>query len=201
MNLQKLKHVILTRYNIGLYDRDDAEEWMAHRMPLFERTRESVLSQEGEFEWVLCMDKRTPNRWLQEIIRDSRMAISHEHPNTYKPDGWTITTRLDNDDLYLPGAIKAIQDKAEAWEQVIDLKYHQLYKGEAWSSGIVQDGWERPHPNSPFLSLVSEDKNCYIRPHSKMVGDFISSFASDEIYAYMVIHDNNLGNQIVGRKI
>jgi len=201
MSLQKLKHVILTRFNLGLYDKPGADEWMARRMPLFERTRESVLSQNEDFEWILSMDKNTPNRYLQSIIRDSRMTITHEHPNTYKPDGWTITTRLDNDDIYLPGAVKAIQNKAKEMEMVIDLRYHQLYKGEAWSSGTVKDGWERPHPNSPFLSLVSKDKNCYARPHTKMVGEFISRFATNKILAYMVIHDNNLGNKIVGRKI
>lgn len=197
MSLQKLKHVILTRYNLGLYDTENPETWMKHRYPLFERTRESVLSQEGEFEWILCMDKRTPNRWLQEIVRDSRMAIIHEHPNTYKPEGWTITTRFDNDDIYLPGAVKAIQSKAksrEGVEMVIDLRYQQLYNGELYTS-------ERTRPNSPFLSLVSKEKNCYARPHSKMPEDFKGRFASNKILAHMVIHDNNLGNKIVGRKI
>ena len=197
----RFKHVILTRFNLGLYDRADADEWMAHRMPYFERTRDSVLSQDGDFEWILSMDERTPNRYLQDIICDSRMAIVYDHPNTYKPDGWTITTRLDNDDLYLPGAIKAIQKKFREEELVVDLRYHQLVNGEEWTSGRKEDGWGRPHPNSPFLSLISKDKNCYARPHSLMVNDFKSRFASNRIYAYMVIHDNNLGNQIVGRKV
>ena len=195
------KHVILTRYNLGLYDRDDAEEWMKHRMPLFERTRESVLSQEGDFKWILSIDERTPFRWLADIITDPRMSILNEHPNTYKPDGWTITTRLDNDDIYLPGAIRAIQDSFVEEEMVVDLKYLQFANGELWTSGIERDGWDRKRPNSPFLSLISKDKNCYIRPHTKMINDFKSKFASDNVYAYMVIHDNNLGNKIVGRKI
>ncbi len=201
MSLQRLKHVILTRYNLGLYDKEGAEKWMAHRMPYFEQTRESVLSQEGEFIWIIYMDKRTPNRWLQEIINDCRIWVMHDHPNTYKPDGWTITTRLDNDDILLPGAIKAIQKRAKEEERVLDLKYHQLYQGVLYSSGTERDGWERPRPNSPFLSLVSKEKNCYARPHSKMPQDFDCRFASNKVLAHMVIHDNNLGNKIVGRKI
>jgi hypothetical protein len=200
MNWPKLKHVILTRFNLGLYDREDADEWMKHRMPLFEKTRESVLKQEGDFTWILSLDKRTPNRYLQEIITDERMIVSHEHPNTFEPDGWTITTRLDNDDLYKPGAVEAIQRAFRPVEMVVDLKYHQLVNGEEWTSGGKADGWERPHPNSPFLSLISKEKNCYIRPHSKMINDFPAKFASKDVLAYMVIHDNNLGNQIVGRK-
>ena len=194
MSLQKLKHVILTRFNLELYSLDYADEWMKHRMPLFEQTKESVLSQDGDFKWILAMDERTPFRWLIEIITDPRMSMIHEHPKTYKPDGWTITTRLDNDDLYLPGAIKAIQDSFVEEEMVVDIKYQQLCNGELYSSG-------RPKPNSPFLSLISKDKNCYARPHSKMINDFKSKFASDEVLAYMVIHDNNMGNKIVGKKV
>ena len=122
------------------------------------------------------------------------MSIIHDHPNTYKPDGWTITTRFDNDDLYLPGAVKAIQDTFIEKELVIDLKYHQICDGVVYSS-------MRSQPNSPFLSLISKDKNCYARPHSLMINDFKGRFASNEIYAYMVIHDKNLGNKIIGRKV
>jgi len=188
------KHVILTRFNLGLYDRPDADEWMQHRMLYFSETRESVLSQEGDFEWILSMDERTPNRYIQDIVCDSRMAIIHEHPNTYKPDGFTITTRFDNDDLYFPGAIKAIQDCFVEEELVVDLKYVQLRDGVFYTS-------ERPRPNSPFLSLISKEKNCYVRPHTKMINDFKGIFASKEIYACMVIHDRNLANKIIGRKV
>lgn len=194
MSLQRLKHVILTRFNLGLYDRPGAEEWMKHRMMYFEHTRESVLSQDCDFKWILCMDIRTPPEILFTMMIDERQEIMFKHPNTYKPDGWTITTRLDNDDIYLPGAIKAIQDSFVEEEMVVDIKYQQLYDGALYSS-------ERPKPNSPFLSLISKDKNCYARPHSKMINDFKSKFASDEVLAYMVIHDNNLGNKLVGRKV
>ena len=147
------------------------------------------------------MDDRTPYRYLADIICDERMTISHEHPNTFKPDGWTITTRLDNDDTYLPGAIKAIQDRFTEQEIVIDIKYRQLHNGVLYSSGIEVDGWERTRPNSPFLSLISKEKNCYARPHTKMLKDFSGIFASKEYLAHMVIHDKNLGNKIIGRKV
>ena len=199
MSLKKFKHVILTRFNLGLYDTENADEWMKHRWPLFEKTRESVLSQDGDFEWWLCVDARTPDRWLNKMA-DECVHFTSEHPKEYEPDGWTITTRLDNDDLYLPGVVKAIQDCFIEEEIVVDLKYQQLCKGVLYSSGIERDGWERPRPNGPFLSLISKEKNCYARPHSKM-GQFNSIFASDEVLAYMVIHDNNIGNQIVGRKV
>jgi len=196
MNSQKLKHVILTRFNLGLYDRDSrtANEWMDHRMEYFERTRESVLSQDCEFEWILAMDSRTPNKYLHNIITDDRMTITRKDPRGYIPKGWTITTRLDNDDLYRPGAIDAIQSCFETKELVIDLRYEQLCGNTRFTS-------DRPRPNSPFLSLVSNTRNCYAREHSKMLDTAPGIFASDKTLAYMVIHDKNLGNKITGRKI
>ena len=196
MSLQKLRHVILTRYNLGLYDREDADRWMKHRYPLFEKTRASVLEQEGDFEWILSVDERTPDRWVNELLSDSRMTASVEHPNKFRSEGWTITTRLDNDDLYLPGAIKAIQSCFSTKEIVIDLRYEQICDGVRYTSG-------RSRPKSPFLSLIENGakRTCYARPHNKMAEEYLGKFASDKILAYMVIHDRNLGNKIIGRKI
>lgn len=196
MSLQKLRHVILTRYNLGLYDNEGAEEWMEHRFPLFVKTRDSVLSQEGDFEWWLSMDGRTPERWVKKIFTDSRMHITSDHPKEFRSDGWIITSRLDNDDLYLPGAVKVIQENFTEQEIVIDLMYEQIYNGNRYTS-------ERVQPNSPFLSLVENGakRTCYARPHSKMLTEYKGVFACNEPMALMVIHDRNLGNRIVGKEI
>jgi len=203
MSLQKLKHVILTRFNLGLYDSATAEEWMAQRWPLFVRTRESVLNQEGDFEWRISVDRRTPGVWLGRMANDKRIRLSLDHPKEFRSEGWTITTRLDNDDLLFPGAVKAIQDAFEPRTLVVDLKYYQLYGGKLYTSGRNEDNWERPNPNSPFLSLIEHGakKTCYARPHSKMIEDFDSKFASNDVYACMVVHENNLGNSVVGREV
>jgi hypothetical protein len=190
------KHVILTRYNLGLYDRPGAEEWMKHRYPFFELTRDSILSQEGEFEWHLSVDVRTFDRWINDIFTDKRMHLTLFHPKEYKSEGWTITTRMDNDDIYLPGAIKAIQDAFVEKEMVIDIRYYQMQNGELYTS-------ERSMPNSPFLSLIENgaNKTCYARPHSKMLEDFRGKFASEEPMALMVVHDMNMGNRITGKRV
>jgi len=203
MNSQKLRHVILTRFNLGLYDTENPDEWMEHRMLYFSATRESVLSQKGDFEWWLAVDSLTPGWWLKKIFTDPRMHLTSEHPKEFRSKGWTITTRLDNDDLYLPGAIKAIQSRFAYKEVVIDLKYSQLCDGVYYTSGCKCDGWERKRPNSPFLSLVENGvtKTCYARQHSRMLETHDGIFASDDRLAVMVIHDRNLGNKIIGRKI
>jgi len=196
MNSQKLRHVILTRFNLGLYDKPGANEWMEHRFPLFDKTRQSILEQDGEFEWWLSMDGRTPEKWINRIFTDSRMRITSDHPKDFRCDGWTITTRMDNDDLYLPGAVKAIQESASKQEMVLDLRYFGMSGGKLYHS-------ERVQPNSPFLSLVENGvkRTCYARPHSNMLEEYKSIFVSRDEYALMVIHDRNLGNRVVGREV
>jgi len=192
--LRKFAHVILTRYNLGLYDKPGAEEWMWHRWRHFQKTRDSVLSQEGEFTWVLCMDERTPDSWVDRIFTDLRMEPFTQQPKEYRRDGWTITTRLDNDDILMPGAVQAIQSKFREKEVVLDMRYWQAAEGRIYTSG-------RETPNSPFLSLIENGvkRTCYARPHSYMISEYPAMFVSDEPLAIMVIHDRNLGNRIVGR--
>jgi len=203
--MKKFKHVILTRFNLGVYDREDADEWMSNRMWMFRATRLSVLSQEEEFEWVICVDYLTPKQYLRDIDIDDRITLTYLHPKDYFKqryieEPWVITTRLDNDDLYKPGAIKAIQDCFTEQEIIIDLKYEQY----ELNTGSYYDS-DRPNPNGPFLSLVEKSYNirtCYARPHNKMSEDWPTAiFASREILALMVIHDNNIGNKIVGGKL
>ena len=196
INNRGFKHIILTRYNLGLYDRPGAEEWMEHRYPYFERTRDSILSQEGDFEWWISLDVRTPRKWVNDISTDDRIHLTSLHPKEFRSEGWTITTRMDNDDIYLPGAIKAIQSAFVEKEMVLDIRYYQMHEGNLYTSN-------RNMPNSPFLSLIENgaNKTCYARPHSKMLEDFRGKFVSDEPLALMVVHDMNMGNRITGDKV
>ena len=132
----------------------------------------------------------------EEDFHRSTYAHYHEQPKEFRSRGWTITTRFDNDDLYLPGAIQAIQSRFRKKEMIIDLRYEQICDGVRYTS-------DRRSPNSPFLSLIENGavKTCYARPHSKMLEVAKGVFASEEPLALMVIHDKNLGNKITGRKI
>ena len=76
-----MKHIILTRWNVGVYSENthgikDIEKWMNDRHKLFEKTRESVLSQNVYYpiEWWLLVDPKTPQHHLDKI----------NHMNFYK---------------------------------------------------------------------------------------------------------------------
>ena len=215
--LPVFKHFILTRFNNGIYDRDDAVEWMEHRMELFKDSRDSVLSQDGEFEWILSIDERTPDRVVDEILTDKRMkAVTYDIRDSFKDyegSEFVITSRFDNDDLYLPGAIEAIQAKFQPQLYVIDIDYMQYYNGEYYTSGNKSKGeLKRMLNNGPFLSLVEPAinvKTCYSRPHTHMPFGYpfedgnrpIANTKIEEPYAVMVIHSENLANKVTGYKI
>ena len=200
-------------------DPKKAKKWMDDRMGLFEACKESVLSQEGDFEWIISLDKRTPNRYIQKIITDERMSVVNcdirDALKEKKLDTpWVITSRLDCDDQYLPGAVKAIQRKFRPRLRVIDFVYNEM----DWHTGKLY-GSRRHLSGSPFISLVepsSRVKTAFCRPHGQvggeypMVGDWstrwgeltrINHVRLEEAYALMVCHGGNITNEIRGREI
>ena len=210
-------HFILTRFNCGVYLSDDgqqwAEEWMDARMKVFVATKKSVLSQNVDFKWVISIDPNTPQEIREKIFTDDRM-IMHEASDInfikeiFNGTGlvktpWIITSRLDNDDQYRPGALKAIQDAFTRKPGIIDIPYNQFYKGKRYPS-------HRDNPNSPFLSLIEETRyairTCYARPHNKMSQDWPGPRFVDlkpdkngkpKPLAYMVIHESNMANRLI----
>lgn len=216
------KHVILTRYNNGIYDGKDAVLWMKERYQLFRSTRDSVLSQDADFEWVLSFDERTPDSYVTKCLTDPRMKATTRDVRDYFEgqeidEPWVITTRIDNDDLYRPGALKAIQRAFEQRIMTIDIDYYQwdLNGNKTYTSGNVSKG-ETYRPDdfgSPFISLIEPSdriKTVYCRPHSKLIhGYLISDDEKIEIphvkiheqLAFQVIHGKNLANKITGKEI
>jgi hypothetical protein len=201
-------HYILTRYNVGLYTDNpykvsNPSEWMKHRLELFKDCRESVLSQDVVFQWVIAVDENTPQEELDLIFTDPRMIMYHGNLkdvfNSIKPStDWVITTRLDNDDTYNEGALEAIQEQFLAkhhhsLKYVIDIDYYKTFKGNDYPSN-------RSRANSPFLSLVEfvpkrELLTAFDKMHSYMPDHYKSIKIKDQL-ANMVIHDKNQCNKL-----
>jgi len=207
MKSEGFSHYILTKFNTQpfngalLYDNaKDANKWMTDRMPLWEQTKQSVLSQAGEFRWVISIDDRTPDRFINQIFTDDRMIrVGCDIRDVFKKievdTEWIITTRMDNDDVYLPGSVLAIQSAFVKRPIIIDLRYQRYY---ADSDTRVDSG--RRGPNSPFLSLVERTdmdiRTAFARPHNLMNETFQeATFADRRILALQVIHGNNAMNK------
>ena len=210
-------HFILTRFNNGLYDKPDADEWMQSRLELFQVTKESVLSQTEDFKWVIAFDQRTPQAMVDYICDDERMIPFYGDIRNVTLDVSTpfvITSRLDNDDIYLPGAIKAIQECFVPQIYVIDMDYEQFDSntGERYTSGNkAKKQRYRLLNNGPFLSLIEPSERvmtCYCRPHTFLIDgypfeDRKKAIPSTKIgvYARMIIHSENMMNKITGYKL
>lgn len=221
--MKEFTHYILTRFNTQLmpdgmlYDNPDkAREWMDERMELFKETRKSILSQEGEFTWVISLDKRTPNRYIQDIITDYRMKVVYSDiRDTFKEikvkTPWVITTRFDCDDMMQPGFIQRVQDHFQPKLMVLDVRFEELDPVKR----MVYAG-ERRWAGSMFISLIEpSDKihTAFCRPHGQVASEYpisgswdegwgpkkiIDYHIIDEPLAYMVCHGNNIANKIRG---
>jgi hypothetical protein len=215
----EFSHFILTRFNQGVYDRKDSAKWMTDRLKLFEKTKKSVLSQSGKFQWVIAFDDRTPEEVIEKVCSDPRMISTHRDVRDYfegvKIDtDFVITSRLDNDDIYLPGAVLAIQKAFQPQVYVIDMEYlqHDIIKDEKYTSGNkLKKEKTRIQNNGPFLSLCEPSdyvRTCYCRPHNLLLDGYPSAdgkvkipSTKIEIYALMVIHSKNMMNKITGYKV
>jgi len=194
-------------------DPKKANKWMDSRKKLFEACRESVLSQEGDFEWIISLDKRTPNRYVQHIVTDDRIKIVHcDIRDALKEEKidtpWVITSRLDCDDQYLPGAIKSIQRKFRPRLRVIDIGFDKL----DWDRQKVHTAARRG--GSMFISLVEPSSRVitvFCRPHGEVASEYPMSGSWDKGWGdltpiqnrriedklvLMVCHKGNITNRI-----
>lgn len=210
--MSEFTHFVLTRYNIELYNLSEAEAelWMQHRYHYFEKCRASVLSQDAEFRWVIFFDERTPWNWISKICTDPRMEAFFggvlEYPFADKADTeWIITTRFDNDDRYLPGALAAIQSKFMPMVMCIDIDYFGYNNQHYYTSN-------RGTPTSFFISLVEHRSNVagvFYTQHNQVRSAYpvngektrIPEIMIKQPYAVMVVHGNNLANKIEGKRV
>lgn len=225
--MKKFKHFILTRFNTMhmidhmLYDdKKKADKWMEGRMYLFTKTKESVLSQDADFEWIISVDKRTPKKFIDKIKGD-KITIVHGDIRDVFLSGevvsdaeWTITTRFDNDDLYTEGAIKKIQEHFEPKLKVIDALFEKLDTDTGKHHRIAYKSWN--WQNSPFISLIEPSDRvltAFCRPHGqvatgypsgKLTGTYpagkvlikIDMEVIPEYLTVQVCHGGNLANKI-----
>ena len=194
-------HYILTRFNLGLYDKHpDPEAWMDKRIELFERyTLPSMMRQTATgWTWVLAFDDQTPGEVIRRYDYIDNVVIIYESLRGWVKrnvdDGWLITTRLDNDDYVERDWLANIQAEFTNTTLVVDLKGRALDT----ATGIYYDPCRR-FPNSMFLSLIEPGRNCRTC-HHRQHPDMIAEFESVMVDAYgwtMVCHGNNLMNSIL----
>jgi len=204
------KHYLLCRYNCGLYSSnpyniENPNGWMEDRLPKFIRLCKSLKAQTNQnFQLIVSLDADTPIHYISDIFLNApdTSIITDSIPmdlikNNVIDSPWLITSRIDNDDEYYPDFIETIQSEFKEVTEVLDVQGVQ-YDGENYyTSG-------RATPNSPFISLIepsNKPQTAHIFSHSQMNRKFKARFVGDKPLYIQHIHNNNVMNKIIGKKI
>ncbi len=203
MNFQ---HLIITRMNLGLYSRRaNAEAWMKHRMGLFDRyLLPSVQKQTNQnFKFVLCFDERTPPEVVCRYDYLDNVVIAWESPMTWiktiTPEAqWLVTSRIDNDDYYLPEFVERVQAEVRQQDMLIDIDYYQQ-DGRKGKTGVFTSG--RTSCTSPFMTLVErwdDPRGVYFKPHDMIYNFYPVRRKVTDILAVQICHEMCQLNRIRG---
>lgn len=177
---------------------------MDTRMKLFDRYLFPSMQHQTcrNFTWVLCFDEQTPDEIIARYDYCDNIEIAYCQPKDHVPAmsaeaPWIITSRIDNDDFYLPTFVEVIQQNFTPEAQILDIEYYQWDnrkgKGQVYTSG-------RYAPNSPFISLIEpweKPISAYGHEHTRMP-DYFPARKIDTPLAVQMIHEHNITNRIRG---
>lgn len=214
------KHFIFCRYNVGLYTDnpykiENTDKWMEERLPKYKRLLESLKEQTVKnFVFVLFIDENTPDKYLNQLIDltiqpfpvsivkhsgGDLLNVGKDYLARYEmKEKWVITSRVDNDDAYLPLFVESIQAAFSEKEQLLDVRGYQIDEktGTKYATG-------RNKCNSPFISIIEEKegaKTVFNGFHADMFLSYSSRMASEKPMYIQYIHDSNVSNTISGIK-
>lgn len=202
----KFKHFILTRYNLGIYDKDNPyfktvgnpDEWMRHRAKLFDKCLISLFEQTNKnFTWIIAVDPISLGTIkINEKYVNVKFITEQPHiwlRKQYPGAEWLITSRLDNDDILHPDYVDAIQSKFREVNEIIDIDYEVVDN----ATGLKYPS-NRTKPNSPFLSLIEPWGNTIMTAMGKAHSIMSDIYPARKlgVFAQQVIHDRNVLNKI-----
>jgi hypothetical protein len=181
---------------------------MKARYPLFKRLLASLAAQTNQrYTLLLAVDPATPDKLRRKVVSSTEKSdvpatIVYESPMEWlrkkQPESpYLITSRIDNDDEYLPRFIQVIQETFCPRTEVLDVHGVQCDGHAYYSSG-------RPAPNSPFLSVVEpwhDVKTAHFENHNKMNEIFPARFVGSDYLFIQHVHASNVRNRIVGHQL
>ncbi len=217
------KHYLLTRFNLGLYDKNQKtrsgsritpDEWMERRIALFKKyCAPSVNNQSSKnFEWLIVLDKKTPGGQVDEIFNscDCTVLFGDNFRKTcieYIEDKLTtqsrvITSRMDNDDAIHKDYIKFIQD----WFSIRN-RTGIITFPKGWQYDIIKNFPRHTrYKKNPFLTLIEKRgpkpvKTVLANRHTRITKMFKLFEIKTEAYMWnQIIHKENLANYGWGDK-
>jgi len=215
------KHYLLTRFNIGLYDKKqkvrngnkiDPEQWMESRTALFEKyCSPSINNQTNKnFTWLIVFDPATPQETIIDIIINTgalalmgdnfRSTCINYIEKDLDGESVIITSRMDNDDALHKNFISHVQDwyKIRKRTGVVTFPKGWIYHHQKGKLFHVR------YNNNPFLTLIEKRgpkdvKTILAHRHTKVVNMFhLWKIETDAHMWTQVIHGENLANYCRG---
>jgi Putative rhamnosyl transferase len=213
-------HVLLTRFNLNygsVYDVRYSEDWMRHRMGIFERVcLPSVARQTArEFRWLIFFDRDRSRDWRGEIDRlaalgrftpvflDGAGGLVAEIGRHAPTGGVLLTSRLDNDDVLHPQYVADLRRRADACLDegveapfVVDVEH-----GCWWDLGRDEIRQFRHKEISPYASLLERvgagaPRTVFACPHNRLDVEFGSAHLIGGYRVLTLLHDRNVLNGI-----
>lgn len=217
------KHFLLTRFNLGLYDKKqktrtgnsiDPGEWMERRMELFKKyCAPSINSQTNKnFEWLIVLDKKTPGNQVDEVAKVSNGTILFGEnfrqtsidyiESSLTTESRILTSRTDNDDALHKDYIKFIQD----WF-AIRRRTGVVTFPKGWQYNIAKNQLHHTrYKKNPFLTLIEKRgpkpvKTILANRHTRVTDMFkLFKIETDSHMWTQFIHEENLANYGWGDK-
>jgi len=213
-----MKHLLFTRYNVGLYKKVrvpanmTSEQWMSHRREIFMKyCYPSVMGNKGKFTWYLFFDKGTP---AQDMIFDKTVSVEVDENENFdqavdriakehiEKDDVLITTRLDNDDAIHETFIERVQElvKKIGPKGVIGINFPFGYCYKHGAGDVTRIG---PDYGTTFISIASYGTGFTVHNlDNTRIPRKIPTVQDDGKEMWVrIIHDKNLSNYMEGQKV
>ncbi len=218
------KHFVITRFNIRanygceLKNPDNNpmnrildEDYLKERFEIFEKyTLQSIKKQTNQnFTWLILFHKKTPDNFKKKIqelkkkfnfidlyLEDEEKFVFLEYCNSKEENiKYTITSRIDNDDMFSEDYIAKIQDYANDNFHECILSFRKGIKYDLSS----RKKYEYERKDNHFLSMLGTKKEYILQyNHSKIFdsGKEVVMLDSNKPMWIEIIHESNVTNRI-----
>lgn len=221
---QGYKHFVITRFNIRANysctlrnpDKNPMkrildQDYLQERFKIFEKyTLPSIKNQTNQnFIWLILFHKNTPNIFKRRVEQlkkeyafidlyfgDEEKFNFSEYCNNLKENiKYTITTRIDNDDMFSDDYIEKVQEYANSNFSECIVSFSNGRKYDLAS----KKKYEYERKDNHFLSMLGTKKECILQyNHAKIFdsGKKVVLLNSNKPMWTEIIHDSNVINKV-----
>jgi len=222
----KFKHFVLTRYNLGIYDRKQKlrdkkrivpEEWMENRWKLFTKFCVPSVSNQKckDFVWIIVFDPKTPVGVLDEaekVVPPNTIVCTGDNfrkksievvESLLTDEDRVITSRIDNDDAIHQDFVGNIQEWFKIRKRTGVLTYSKGWVWDWLSNKLYHLRYIKNH----FITFIEKRgakpvKTVLRDRHTDLTSRFQTFRVETESHMWLEsVHEDNLLNYARGDKV